>query len=129
MIVRLAEAGEAACFKSWRILSLDDIFESLQAGMHGYERSDAMEKGQEKYIYRKFIISVSLASVLCLSVIFSIVSVTNRKLIFEQARTEAREIFNSIVITRKWNAGYGGVYVEKKPGIEFPLSRSDRISR
>ena len=33
-----------------------------------------MDKGQEKYIYRKFIISVSLASVLCLSVIFSIVS-------------------------------------------------------
>ena len=63
-----------------------------------------MEKNQEKYIYRKFIISVSLASVLCLSVIFSIVSVTNRKLIFEQARAEAREIFNSIVITRKWNA-------------------------
>jgi diguanylate cyclase (GGDEF)-like protein len=56
--------------------------------------------------------------VLCLSVIFSIVSVTNRKLIYEQARTSAREIFNSIVITRKWNAGYGGVYVEKKPGIE-----------
>jgi len=77
-----------------------------------------MVKGQEKYIYRKFIISVSLASVLCLSVIFSIVSVTNRKLIFEQARVEAREIFNSIVITRKWNASYGGVYVEKKPGIE-----------
>jgi len=77
-----------------------------------------MDQGQEKYIYRKFIISVSLASVLCLSVIFSIVSVTNRKLIFEQARAEAREIFNSIVITRKWNAGYGGVYIEKKPGIE-----------
>jgi diguanylate cyclase (GGDEF)-like protein len=77
-----------------------------------------MDKGQEKYIYRNFIISVSLASVLCLSVIFSIVSVTNRKLIFEQARAEAREIFKSIVITRKWNAGYGGVYVEKRPGIE-----------
>ena len=77
-----------------------------------------MDKGQEKYIYRKFIISISLASVLCLSVIFSIVSVTNRKLIFEQAKAEAREIFNSIVVTRKWNAGYGGVYVEKKPGME-----------
>lgn len=77
-----------------------------------------MEKGQEKYIYRKFIISVSLASMLCLSVIFSIVSVTNRKLIFEQTRAEAREIFNSIVIARKWNASYGGVYVEKKPGVE-----------
>ena len=77
-----------------------------------------MDKGQEKYIYRKFIISVSLASMLCLSVIFSIVSVTNRKLIYEQARAEARAIFNSIVIARRWNAGYGGVYVEKKPRTE-----------
>ncbi len=77
-----------------------------------------MDKDNEKYIYRKFIISVSLASVLCLSVIFSIVSVTNSELIFEQARAQARELFKSIVMTRKWNAGYNGVYVEKKPGME-----------
>ena len=88
-----------------------------------------MDKGPEKYIYRKFIISVSLASVICLSVMFSIVSITNRKLIFEQARAEAREIFNSIVITRKWNAGYGGVYVEKKPGMESnPFIKDPDIS-
>jgi diguanylate cyclase (GGDEF)-like protein len=77
-----------------------------------------MNKGKERAIYRRFIISISLTSVLFLSVIFSIVSVTNRKLIYEQARAEARALFHSIVMARKWNAHYGGVYVEKRPGME-----------
>jgi diguanylate cyclase (GGDEF)-like protein len=76
-----------------------------------------MVKGEEKTIYKKFVISVSLASVLCLSVIFGIVYLTNRKLIFEQARAEARALLDSTIITRKWNASYDGVYVEKKPGV------------
>lgn len=77
-----------------------------------------MDKDKERTIYKRFIISVSLTSVLCLSVIFGIISVTNRKLIYEQARTEARSLFHSIVMARKWNAHYGGVYVEKRPGME-----------
>jgi diguanylate cyclase (GGDEF)-like protein len=77
-----------------------------------------MGEEQEKHIYKKFVISLCLATVLCLSVIFGLVSVTNRQLIFEQARAEARELFKSIIMARKWNAGYGGVYVEKKPGVE-----------
>ena len=77
-----------------------------------------MDKDKERTIYKRFIISVSLTSVLCLAVIFSIVSVTNRKLIYEQASAEARALFHSIVMARKWNAHYGGVYVEKRPGIE-----------
>jgi diguanylate cyclase (GGDEF)-like protein len=75
-----------------------------------------MNRDQEKKIYKKFIISISLTSVFCLSVIFSIVSVSNRKLIYEQAKAEARTLFHSIVITRKWNADHGGLYVEKKLG-------------
>jgi diguanylate cyclase (GGDEF)-like protein len=75
-----------------------------------------VNKELERTIYKRFIISISLTSVLCLSVIFGMVSVTNRKLIFEQARAETRALFNSIVMVRKWNAGHGGVYVEKKPG-------------
>ena len=77
-----------------------------------------MNRGKQRAIYRRFIISISLTSVLCLSVIFGIVSVTNRKLIYEQARAEARALFHSIVMARKWNASYGGVYVEKRPGMK-----------
>ncbi|MDH4231546.1 MAG: diguanylate cyclase [Nitrospirota bacterium] len=77
-----------------------------------------MGKNPEKSIFTKFIVSLSLTFILCLTGIFIIVSVTNRTLIFEVAKSEARTLFSSIVITRKWNAGYGGVFVEKKPGVE-----------
>jgi len=76
-----------------------------------------MNKGEERTIYKRFVISVSLTSVLCLSVIFGIVYLTNKQLIYEQAKSEARALFESTVITRKWNATYEGVYVEKKPGV------------
>jgi diguanylate cyclase (GGDEF)-like protein len=77
-----------------------------------------MRKHPEKKIFTKFLVSVSLTFILCLTGTFLIVSVTTRKLIFEMAKIEAQTLFNSIVMTRKWNASYGGVYVEKKPGVE-----------
>jgi diguanylate cyclase (GGDEF)-like protein len=71
----------------------------------------------ERTIYRSFVLSTGLAFLLCLIIIFAVVTATNRKLIYEQAKTEARALFSSIVITRKWNAVHGGVYVEKKNGM------------
>ena len=71
----------------------------------------------ERTIYRSFILSAGLVFLFCLIIIFSVVTATNRKLIYEQAKTEARALFHSIVITRKWNAVHGGVYVEKKTGM------------
>lgn len=35
----------------------------------------------------------------------------------EQAEKEARAIFKQIVITRKWIADHGGVFVERRPGV------------
>jgi diguanylate cyclase (GGDEF)-like protein len=72
---------------------------------------------QERTIYRRYVLSTGLIFLLCLVVIFAMVTATNRKLIYEQAKTEARALFNSIVLTRKWNAVHGGVYVEKKEGM------------
>lgn len=77
-----------------------------------------MDKGKESKIYKTFIISLTITFVLSLSGIFIVVSVTNRNLIYEQAKAEARAHFSGIVMTRKWNAAYGGVYVEKKPGMQ-----------
>ncbi|NJD56037.1 MAG: diguanylate cyclase [Nitrospirae bacterium] len=71
----------------------------------------------ERTIYRSFALSAGLVFLFCLVIIFSVVTATNRKLIYEQARTEARSLFHSIVITRKWNAAHGGIYVEKKDGM------------
>lgn len=71
----------------------------------------------ERTIYKNFALSAGLVFLFCLIIIFSVVTATNRKLIYEQARTEARALFQSIVITRKWNSAHGGVYVEKKAGM------------
>lgn len=71
----------------------------------------------EKHIYRNFIITVSFAFVLILTIIFAIMNYGNERLIHEQALSEARTIFKSIVIMRKWNFSYNGVYVEKKEGV------------
>lgn len=35
----------------------------------------------------------------------------------KQLYNHASALFELIVITRQWNSGYGGVFVEKKPGI------------
>jgi diguanylate cyclase (GGDEF)-like protein len=73
---------------------------------------------KEPTIYRRFVISISLIVTLSLSAIFTATTVTNRTLIYEQARAEARSLFNSIVIARKWNSHYGGVYVRKTPEMQ-----------
>lgn len=73
---------------------------------------------REEKIYKTFIVSISLAIALVLSVIFLGIAIKTSRLIEETTLTQARAIFNSIVLTRKWNAGYGGVYVEKKKGVE-----------
>jgi diguanylate cyclase (GGDEF)-like protein len=71
---------------------------------------------KEKNIYRTFIISTSLIIGLVLSGIFLDMAIRTRDLMNEENIVQARVVFNTIVLTRKWNADYGGVYVEKKKG-------------
>jgi diguanylate cyclase (GGDEF)-like protein len=73
---------------------------------------------KENNIYTTFIISTSLVIALVLSGIFLDMAVRTRQLLNEENIIQARVVFNTIVLTRKWNANYGGVYVEKKKGVE-----------
>lgn len=73
---------------------------------------------KEKNIYTTFIISTSLVVVLVLSGIFLDMAIRTRQLLNEENIIQARIVFNTIVLARKWNANYGGVYVEKKNGVE-----------
>jgi diguanylate cyclase (GGDEF)-like protein len=77
-----------------------------------------MVKERESRIYKKYVISITLVIALCLSGIFLGMVLRTRHLIYEALTTQARAHFQSIVITRKWNAHYGGVYVEKTEGVE-----------
>jgi diguanylate cyclase (GGDEF)-like protein len=72
----------------------------------------------EKNIYKTFIISTSLVIALVLSGIFLDMAIRTRKLLNQENIVQARIVFNTIVLARKWNANYGGVYVEKKNGVE-----------
>jgi diguanylate cyclase (GGDEF)-like protein len=73
---------------------------------------------KENRIYTTFIISTSLVITLVLSGIFIDMAMQTRQLMNEENIIQARIVFNTIVLTRKWNANYGGVYVEKKKGVE-----------
>ncbi|MCL4457847.1 MAG: diguanylate cyclase [Nitrospirae bacterium] len=77
-----------------------------------------MPLAKETKIYKTFIISITLTIALVLSGIFLGMSIRMRQLIYEENIIRAKSLFNSIVLTRKWNAGYGGVYVEKKKGVK-----------
>jgi diguanylate cyclase (GGDEF)-like protein len=73
---------------------------------------------KEKNIYTTFILSTSLVIALVLSGIFFDMAVRTRQLLNEENILQARNIFDTIVLARKWNANYGGVYVEKKDSVE-----------
>lgn len=70
-----------------------------------------------KKIWRSFIFNVSLVILLMIQGIFIGLFLNNKRLIENELETRARSHFNNIVITRRWNAMHGGVYVEKKSGV------------
>lgn len=73
---------------------------------------------KESKIYKNFLLSLSLVIVFGLSGIFLFQALRIKSLIEEENHIRAKALFNSIVLTRKWNAQHGGVYVVKKEGDE-----------
>ncbi|MCP4135826.1 MAG: diguanylate cyclase [bacterium] len=73
-----------------------------------------MKKGK---IWKKFIINISLVIVLFLMGIFMGFVFRSNQVIKDQLLTTAKGHFNNIVLARRWNASYGGVFVKKVEGI------------
>ncbi len=73
---------------------------------------------REQQIYRTFILSTGLVITVALLAIFLNMAARTKQLLTEENLIQARVVFNTIAMARKWNADYGGVYVEKKPGIQ-----------
>lgn len=69
-------------------------------------------------VWRRFTVSVTLVIALFVLGIFIGVFIKNRDVMREEIVERARAHFHNILIMREWNASYGGVYVEKKPGVE-----------
>lgn len=72
----------------------------------------------DKYIFKRFFLIASLIIGLCISGIFLGLSLRSSALLKEQVLSRARAHFGGIVLTRKWNALHGGVYVIKRPGMQ-----------
>lgn len=66
---------------------------------------------------RGFLVSISLVAALCISGGFLGMAIKDRRLIQNELLNRARRDFANIVLMRQWNARYGGVFVEKIPGV------------
>jgi len=82
------------------------------------EEQSAMPLKKELKIYKRFITTICLTVTLTLSSVFLGFNIRTRQLVHEENLIQARSLFNSIVMARKWNARYDGVYVKKGPGVD-----------
>jgi diguanylate cyclase (GGDEF)-like protein len=86
---------------------------------------------KEKKDFKTFLISISITIAFFISSLYLGAALRTRNLIYDEIMTRARANFHLIVLSRKWNAHYGGVYVEKKKGIESNpyLENPDIVTR
>lgn len=69
-------------------------------------------------VWFQFSLSILLIMLLFTSTLYSGIYLSQEKSINEGFKNKGNSLFNSIVLTRKWNAMYGGVFVEKTEGIQ-----------
>jgi diguanylate cyclase (GGDEF)-like protein len=67
---------------------------------------------------RTFLIIISIVVTIGVTATYLFRYLTVNELLIQTVRHEAESYAQLIVLTRHWNAAYGGVYVEKKPGVE-----------
>lgn len=66
----------------------------------------------------KLILGCSITLAIALGISFYVIAQRQERLIMGQVENEARAIFKQIVITRKWIADHGGIFVEKLPWVK-----------
>lgn len=69
-------------------------------------------------IWKPFFLNITFVLLLFNLGIFAGVFIRNKQLIESEILTRARSHVHNILLARSWNAGYGGVYVEKGEGVE-----------
>jgi diguanylate cyclase (GGDEF)-like protein len=81
------------------------------------EKHDDGFRREHRY-YRNFLVYTSIAVSLVVLALFVGISVRVKHLFDDSVLSQARTHFQNILITRAWNSSYGGVYVEKLPGMD-----------
>jgi diguanylate cyclase (GGDEF)-like protein len=81
--------------------------------------ADHEEKfSNNNYIWTQYFVKISVAVIVFAFVIFIALLTRNNYLINNELETRAKDQIQHIIKTRSWNAHYGGVYVEKKEGMQ-----------
>jgi signal transduction histidine kinase len=69
-------------------------------------------------VAKKFFIYLNLFYLVALFIPTILIFYEFENLLYDQVRKQAESIYQQIVITRKWIADHGGIYVEKLPWVE-----------
>lgn len=68
-------------------------------------------------LWGRFLLNVCLLVAMAVLAVFIGIFIRNKALIEQEIEARARAHFENIVLMRRWNAQYGGVCVEKTPGV------------
>lgn len=79
--------------------------------------NDQSDAHNMRAIWKNFVINISVVILVFILAIFLGVQLNNEKLIMNELFTRAKSDFDNIVLTRRWAAQHGGVYVFKGPGV------------
>lgn len=63
----------------------------------------------------KFVIGVAVVLSVTMGISLYFIDKNHKKLVLEQIDQQARALFRQIVLTRKWIADHGGIFIEKVP--------------
>jgi signal transduction histidine kinase len=66
----------------------------------------------------KYMILTTALLLAVMGITLGIISLRHKELVMEQTKIQAKALFQQIVITRRWIADHGGVFVEKLPWVE-----------
>jgi diguanylate cyclase (GGDEF)-like protein len=67
--------------------------------------------------WRSFLVNLSLVVLLAVSGLYTGLALSSGRTIEAEITTRARTIFGTLVLARGWNALHGGVFVEKRAGV------------
>jgi len=76
------------------------------------------QKSHYKSPWKRFAVNISLVILLFISALFTGIYLNHQNTIEQGLKNRGQALFSSLVITRKWNALHGGVFVEKTPGMK-----------
>ncbi|MDG4476329.1 diguanylate cyclase [Thiovibrio frasassiensis] len=86
-------------------------------------------KSDHRAHLKRFAVNISMVILLFISALFTGIYLNHQKALDQELKGRAQALFNSIIITRKWNALHGGVFVEKTPGmVSNPYLQSPDIT-